>query len=179
MDKKEALKNINNIFQNLKINYALIGAHAVAAWGIVRATKDVDFIADIPKDKLSNLTKELKRKGFHTDTATGDIEDPVSGVLRLSYISGNDKEMIDIVFGIKGLPCDIYKRTVNIHILGVDIPVISPEDLVISKILAGGVIDIEDVKKILTVLSGKIDLDYIKRFCKKRPAFLTALYKNK
>lgn len=168
MNRKDSLKYISETLHDSQISYAIIGAYAVAAWGVVRATKDMDFIADIPSDKVPLIVKEFQSKGFQTELRPGDTEDPVKGVLKLTYKTDKVKEDIDILLGIKGLPKDIYKRVVNIPILGINTPVISAEDLVIAKLLAGNPLDVEDAKKILKVMAGKIDLNFIENFCKEK-----------
>lgn len=166
MHKKEALKHINDIFRKFNIQYTLIGAYAVAIWGIARATQDIDFLARIPQEKMSQIIKIFKLKGFKTEVNIGDAKDPIAGVLKLIYTHNKTEEVIDILLGIRKSP-DIFKRTKKIDILGLKIPVISPEDLIITKILAGGPLDIEDTKNIINIMENAIDSNYIKTFCKK------------
>lgn len=168
MNRKKAVKYLSTTFNNFQIPYALIGSYAVSVWGVGRATQDIDFIASIPQEKTSEIISRLRKQGFQTDLRHGDPEDPIAGILKLTYINNDFKESIDVLLGIKGLSKEIYMRTKILNILDTKIPVISPEDLVISKLLAGGPVDIEDASKVIKIMKEKINLDYIKTFCKNK-----------
>lgn len=167
MEKQQALKHITKIFNDFHIPYALIGAYAVAVWGVPRATHDIDFIADIPNDKMQEIIKTIQSCGLKTEVNTGDSDDPINSAIRVTYTDTNFEETIDILLGIKGISKEIFKRTSIFSVFNSNLPVISPEDLIISKLIAGNPIDIEDAKSVLGVMKDKIDLDYIKNFCNK------------
>ncbi|HLE83827.1 MAG TPA: nucleotidyltransferase [Thermoanaerobaculia bacterium] len=55
-----------------------------------------------------------------------------------------------------------HRRFVDLG--GLEVPVISPEDLVVTKILAGRPKDLEDVRGVLREQSGRLDLQRSRRF---------------
>lgn len=168
MDKKDAIKIINKIFNDLHIPYALIGSYAVAVWGIPRATKDIDFIADIPSEKLQTVIQEFQSANFQAEIHSGDIDDPLKSLIKLTYKDNNTLETIDILLGIKKISSqEIYAHTTKLSFFNSIIPVIAPEDLIITKLLAASPLDIQDVKNILNVMKDKINISYINNFCKK------------
>jgi hypothetical protein len=71
------------------INYALIGGLSVAAWGVVRATQDIDFLADTEPSPISDrnlrdrLKRHLERQRCHVEWRVGDYDDPVPLLLRI------------------------------------------------------------------------------------------------
>jgi len=161
MEKLEALKIIGDIFRDNKIPFALIGAYAASAWGVVRATRDIDILIEIKKEEIERISSELRKKSFQAEIRFGDPEDPLVGVIKLNFKTKEGDESIDLILGIKKLPKNIFQRTINLTIFEQIIPVVSPEDLVLMKLLAGSPLDIQDAQGIIDVLKEKIDLDYL------------------
>lgn len=161
---KNILKRLFTVFRTFNISYTLIGGYAVAVWGFIRATKDVDFLADIPFSKIQDVLNELKSHEFIVEYSAGDIEDPVSGVIRLRFpVEGaaGDEESIELLLGIKKMPVDIYLRSEKVDLMGVEIPVVSPEDLIVLKLLAGGPVDLQDARSIYKIVKERLDLSYL------------------
>lgn len=80
---KTILEKLFIVLNTLNIPYILIGGYAAAAWGYIRATKDMDFLAGISLDKIDRVIQDLKAQGFTVEYRSGDIEDPVSGLIKL------------------------------------------------------------------------------------------------
>lgn len=163
INKENILRNFCKVFDGFDIPYVLIGAYAVSSWGVVRATRDIDFLARIPSGIIDTVREKFAEKGFEVDLVKGDADDPIRGVLKLIY---KGEDVIDVLLGIKGISDNIYIRAVRISIMGVKIPVISPEDLIIMKLLAGGPVDIDDARKILKIMGDKIDFAYLEKQCR-------------
>jgi hypothetical protein len=70
--------------------------------------------------------------------------------------------MLDVVLASPGLEEEFIRRAVRVDIGGASIPVISPEDLVITKILAGRPKDLEDAWSVLERQRERIDLERIR-----------------
>jgi predicted nucleotidyltransferase len=90
-----------------------------------------------------------------------DEQDPLRGVIRIESLDSYDAESVDIVLGIRNMPQGIFERSTSLQFLGHQVPVISPEDLIVLKCLAGGPIDLEDARSILEVMKGKLDMKYL------------------
>ena len=56
------LEALLNAFRSAKIDYALCGGFALAAYGIVRATEDIDLL--VQEDKLPRISEMFARLGF-------------------------------------------------------------------------------------------------------------------
>jgi predicted nucleotidyltransferase len=65
---------------------------------------------------------------------------------------------LDAVLSGPGIEETFLARAVWIEIDGLSVPVASPEDLIVMKILAGGPEDIEDVRNVLTERATSLDL---------------------
>lgn len=46
-------------FEREGVRYVLIGSMAMAAWGVVRATQDIDFFVDPEADNVDRLRRAL------------------------------------------------------------------------------------------------------------------------
>ena len=51
---------LNQLLRNERIGYAVIGGYAVASWGVVRATRDLDLLCETAD--LNHLKEALKKK---------------------------------------------------------------------------------------------------------------------
>ncbi len=158
-----------------EIPFILIGGYAVAAWGFVRATKDVDFLAAIPYKLVNQVLDQLKSHGFTVEYRAADIDDPVRGVIKLKFQIGNEMESIELLLSIKKMPDQIYSRAEIINIMGLKIPVISPEDLIVLKLLAGSSLDIHDAKNIYRIVEERMDMVYLKKELKRCSLSLVAI----
>ncbi len=57
---------------------------------------------------------------------------------------------------------DFLERCRRVEMVGLDVPVISPEDLIVSKVLAGRPKDLEDLRGILRERRESLDLEQIR-----------------
>jgi predicted nucleotidyltransferase len=159
---KTGLSKILKIFRRLNIPFVLAGGHAVAAWGVVRTTRDIDLLVEVSKGSVSKLVSELRQAGFKAALRRGDEGDPVQGVIRIESLDSSASETVDIILGIRRMPPGLFARASILDFLNIRVPVISPEDLIVLKLLAGGPIDLEDAQSILEIMKGKLDMNYLK-----------------
>lgn len=69
---------------------------------------------------------------------------------------------LDVVLGGPGLEDLFMSRAVPVRVGAVTVPVISPEDLIVTKVLAGRPKDLEDVRGILRERQADLDLDLVR-----------------
>jgi hypothetical protein len=70
--------------QRLLRAYALIKGFAVAAWGVPRATQDIDFAIAIGTKNVEELAVFLNGR-----YAAGGADDPLRGVIRTTVAAGS------------------------------------------------------------------------------------------
>ena len=80
------------------------------------------------------------------------------------FVHRKSRIPLDIVLAGPGLEEEFLQRARKLNLGGVVVPVISPEDLIVTKILAGRPKDIEDVRAILRARLKKLDLRRIRGF---------------
>lgn len=173
MEITNILARIAVVLNNLKIPYAITGGVAVTVWGRVRYTADIDIVIDIAPQKLKQLVDALLRidMGVYLDI---DAETPIefikkqggfnlihsqSGV-KADFIIKKDDELSQLEL----------KRVIEKDFHGQKISFISPEDLILIKLLwyknSGSTRHLEDAESILKIT--KVDLEYIKEWAKKQ-----------
>ncbi len=143
--------------------YAVVGGYAVAAWGKLRATRDVDLLCEV-KD-LDSLKLSMQSEGLVFEHRVGDVDDPISDVIRINVSSGEDVYDIDLLAGIRGAPAGLLQRARTVQIEKLTLKVASPEDMIILKLLAGSALDLEDARGILRVQNQNLDRSLLHQIC--------------
>lgn len=125
------------------VPHAIIGAAAMSAHGVSRATADVDLLIS----DLRYLTPESWTAVAVTSTVDvrrGDDDDPLAGVVRFTRRGELD---VDVVVARRVWQHECLLRATDATVEG--IPVVSLADLILLKLYAGGPQDAWDVRQIL------------------------------
>ena len=127
------------------VRFLLVGAYAVAVHGFPRATKDIDFFVWATPENAANLMRALTKFGapLH-DISEADLSS--EGVV---FQIGNSPRRIDIITNISGVRFEqAYANKTTISIEGIEVPVISLEDLIANKRASARTQDLADVEKL-------------------------------
>jgi len=163
---------IVKILSNLKIDYFITGGFAVSVWGRPRATFDIDIIVEIIEpeaDLLVKAYKEVYRAGYANKNM---VKEAIRNKTEFNFIDSNSGLKVDF-WTLKEEPFELSKirRRIKKDIFGRKIYFISPEDLILSKLLwrkqGGGSKHIEDAESILRISKKKIDMSYLKEWADK------------
>ena len=141
------------------IDYAVIGAFALSAHGVVRASTDVDALLSATPEQLTNLRTLFDRAGFDTELRRGDADDPIPAMLILRDGHHNH---VDLLGGLRGMDPAVFSRTVEVPFMGVTLRIVSREDLIAMKCFAGGPQDILDAQSAYRSAQGPVDLDLLR-----------------
>ncbi len=125
------------------VDYLVVGAYAVAAHGVPRATGDLDIWIRADNETAPRMLKALVAFGAPLyDLSEEDLASP--GIV---FQIGVPPGRIDILTSVSGLIFDdAWQRRLNIEIEGIAMPVLSLEDLIANKLAAGRDKDLLDVK---------------------------------
>ena len=168
MKLRDVLAPLDEILKRHDIPYAVIGGYAVAAWGEVRATRDIDLYCNAVD--LDRLKQALEGARLNFEHRPGDPDDHISHVVRIQAGTEAVPYEIDIVIGIRGSPPGILGRAHRLEIEGFYLPVASPEDTIILKLLAGSARDLEDALSILQLQKGRFSMSLLQELCPSRLA---------
>lgn len=133
----------------------LFGAQAAIIWGRPRLTGDVDVTAFLDPEKLEAFVADMRAAGFTLRVT--DAEEFVARTRVLPFLHGETRLALDVVLGGPGPEEEFVRGTKLVDIEGTLVPVLAPEELVVTKILAGRPKDIEDVHGILSAQGQSFD----------------------
>jgi hypothetical protein len=140
---------------HIPIQFALIGGLSVAVWGVVRATQDIDLLADSDPSPIGDLQLRaaiegvLTRQQCNIEWRVGGHDDPVPLLLRVGLPRSYGGLESDILWVHKRWQREALTRALDIRIARRKIRVLHPEDLILLKLEAGGPQDIADVTGLL------------------------------
>lgn len=165
----ETLEWICRKLKSANVPYMITGGAAVGFWGHIRTTMDIDILIQIHSEQVDSLLSSIEREAYI------NIEEAKKAIL--------DKSIFNIIldetcFKIDLIPLkeDSYEikkfsNRVKMNFQDKEIYVISPEDLIISKLLwsksaGGSERQIKDCESIYRLNSEILDLDYLERWVK-------------
>jgi hypothetical protein len=138
----------------------VFGAQAVMAHGRPRLTADVDATVDPAGADPRAVVDALAGHGFALRMALSAPHLREARLLPL--VHGATGMPLDLVIAGRGLDEGILDRARLLDVGGATVPVVSAEDLVAMKVLAGRRKDIEDVRGVLLEQAGRLDLGCIR-----------------
>lgn len=127
-------------------SYALIGGFAVSAWGVARATQDIDLAVALGTSEPQALAVYLG-----ATYEPGGIDDPLRGVFRLSLSCKGQEIPVQLIVLPSKLAALAFTNIERLNALGCSVPVVNWKPLVLLKLFAGGPIDLLDARNIVAV----------------------------
>lgn len=143
---------------------------AVVVWGKPRFTADIDIVVELVAEKIPLLTQKLLLVDKDVYADEGSMKDALLRKGEFNFIHPQSGLKVDFWI-VKDDSFDKLRinNPVQKVIKGQKINFISPEDLILSKLLwykeSQSVRHLEDIKSILRI--SKPDLDYIKKWAQK------------
>lgn len=124
-----------------KVKYLLLGGWAVGIHGNPRATKDIDFLIAVDDTNLKRLKKAMYE--FGAPTIDMSIFKDKGNFFRM----GRPPIQIDIITDATGIDMkSSYLRRQIVEVNGLEISVISKEDLIVNKKASGRHRDLDDAE---------------------------------
>jgi predicted nucleotidyltransferase len=148
----DTLHVLVELLDELAIDYAVMGGFAVRAHGVPRPTYDVDLTVALDRERLPLLFDRLRDRDFQIPRVyeTGWVDRVTElPLLKLQrYI--RDKTLdVDLFLAEPLFLAEAMKRRSRIDAEGKLLWVVSPEDLILLKLLAGRPRDLGDVGDVL------------------------------
>ena len=145
------LERVTSLLTAHQIPFALIGAAALAARGIAHSIFDIELLTTDRRVLDLGLWTPLSGTDVGADVRHGDPDDPLAGVVRLE---SPGERPVDIVVGRYAWQS---RAVASAERLQGGTPVVTPRDLILLKLHAGGAQDLWDIRELLA-LPGADDL---------------------
>lgn len=158
----DALRDLREVLDGEGLRWYVFGAQAVVLYGRPRLTADLDVTLEASLEGALDLIPALERGGF--EVRAPDPEGLLRSARVLPIAHGTSGLAVDLVVAGPGLEEEFLAHRRFVDLGGMEVPLISPEDLVVTKILAGRPKDLEDVRGILREQGEALDLDRSRRF---------------
>jgi len=128
--------------------YAMIGATALAVLGSSRSTQDLDILTTDRLVLKQLFWARLESSGADVDVRTGDISDPLVGVVRITRA---EDRPVDIIVGEAPWQDRILAEASPHAVADTRVPVVDAVGLVLLKLYAGGPQDRWDIEQLLAI----------------------------
>lgn len=158
-DAIEVLHALAPVMTRRKLPWFLFGAQAAIIWGSRRLSNDVDVTVTIDRKTLRDFIAAMQKQGFEPEFRDDDFIDRARVI---PFVHRPTRMPLDVVLAGPGLEDEFLKRAISVDVDGRKIPVVSPEDLIISKVLAGRAKDVEDIKHVIARQHKTLDVHRIR-----------------
>ena len=152
----ELLAGIARALGSLGARWYLFGAQAAIVHGASRLTADVDVTVELGGRSSASLVESLRHEGFALRVA--DTDDFVERTRVLPLVHEPSGILCDVVLAGPGIEELFFERSELRDVGGVRVPVVSADDLIAMKVLAGRPKDLDDVEAIVRARGTALDL---------------------
>ena len=156
----DLLADLAAALTDLHAPWYVFGAQAALIWGRPRLTTDVDATVKIEGADTRGLVVALGAHGFGLRFEATPEFVRQTRVLPLQHERSG--LALDLVLAGPGLEDRFLDRAIHVDVAGTAIPFISPEDLIVTKVLAGRAKDIEDIRGVLAERGERLRVDQIR-----------------
>lgn len=165
----DVVLRLADVFEQLGVPYAIGGAVATSFWGVPRTTQDADCLVAVPAVAYQRLADALNAAGFVIDQSPAPHAVTVEALLQQVR---EDKYMtlacratsVELFIPVVPLQHSILKRAVERPFHGHAIRVTTAEDLILLKMAFHRQKDLLDIKGILHVQKGRLDVPYLRQW---------------
>lgn len=163
---EDAARQFVGLLEKLSVRYAIMGGLAVRVHALPRPTFDVDFTVALSREALADLYKEAENLGF--SIPVGQLSgwvDQVRGlpVVKLQLILSDRIIDLDMFLAETPFQRQLLERRQRYSAEGWDGWFVTPEDLVLLKLLADCPKDHADIADILFVQT-VLDEEYMRKW---------------
>jgi hypothetical protein len=156
-----ALGDLLAWFRAEGIRGLIIGGVAASLLGRPRATRDVDALVLLDDDQWERFLASGASFGF-----VSRLSDPLAFAQRAHvFVLTHRPSAVDVDISLAGLPFEeeALERVANLQVEGLNVPLPTPEDLIIMKAVAHRARDVADIEAVLDT-HPRLDLERVRRW---------------
>jgi hypothetical protein len=166
MGLDQLMRDFVSLFDQLGVPYAVMGGMAVRAYGIPRPTHDLDFTIILSRDRLQQLFEAAASAGYSIppEYDAGWV-DQVGGMplVRARLYLADKAIDVDIFLAESRFQRELMDRRRKESVDGQTVWLVSPEDLILLKLIARRPRDLIDVADVF-FMQGELDKEYMRRW---------------
>jgi len=153
------------VLGELHIPSALMGGLALTHWGYIRATQDVDLLIALTGLRPSELLARLAAAGYRSKRRNPLIRLEDAEFIQLFHVPHGEviEVQIDLLLAESPFHRQAIERRVKLpnSVLGFQVDVVSCEDLIVLKLIAGRILDRVDASELMKANRDGLDLAYL------------------
>lgn len=165
------LKTLGRVWKELaplRIRKALIGGLAVAVWQHLRLTQDVDILIGVDDNGIDSVVGMLQKAGFRPKGKSAILKLGSQKVIQMLFQPpGTFLDIqVDLLVATGEYAQQALQRTQSTTLPGLEgeIEVLSCEDLIVHKLIAGRILDQADAATLLRLNKDQLDFTYLQRW---------------
>ncbi|MDX9722286.1 MAG: DUF6036 family nucleotidyltransferase [Myxococcota bacterium] len=152
---------VARILAELDCRWYLFGAQAVNLYARPRLSADVDVTVELDASLLTTMIDKMQAQRFDVPVPVEERAAFIAETRVLPFVHRESGLGVDLVLAGPGLESLFFQRLRFVPLEDMQIPVLCPEDLVVSKILAARPKDLDDAANILRALRASLRVDMI------------------
>ncbi len=146
-------RDILHALNTEKVEYLLVGAYAMAAYGYPRATMDIDIWINPSPDNADAVLRALAQFGAPLHNLTREDLQKNDTIFQI----GVAPRRIDLITSVSGLRFeDAFARSTQVEMDGILVPILSLDDLIVNKRASGRTKDLADVESLEILRNSKL-----------------------
>jgi hypothetical protein len=160
----ETFRRLVGLLEGEEIPFVLIGGLAASLQGEPRTTRDVDVMVLLHTTSMRNLASRAKAVGFDVDIELAESQWWASGFVRFWLGPPGDQVAADLMDVDNEYLREAYWRSAHIRFCGMKVSVLSPEDLILTKIVVWRDKDILDIRRVEMRHHDLLDVAYLRKW---------------
>jgi predicted nucleotidyltransferase len=141
----EDYRDMLHALSDEKVKFLLVGAYALAAYGYLRATMDIDIWVMPSHQNADAVLRALRRFGAPLHNLTKEDLQKEGTIFQI----GVAPRRIDIITAASGLQFDeTYRRSLSVNIEGIEVHIPAIDDLICNKRAVGRTKDLADAEEL-------------------------------
>jgi predicted nucleotidyltransferase len=110
------------------------------------------------------LRQSLIEEGYEVALRTGDVDDPIPGLLEIRDRYGN---RVDLLLGLRGMDPELLNRARQVRLGEAILAIVGKEDFIAMKAFAGGPVDLADARAVIDLDRELLDLELLRRLAQR------------
>lgn len=163
MPSKPDFRSVFRFLDASGIRYVIVGGIAAGLLGEPRATTDVDLITFLPSADLDRFISFARKRRIRLSGSAIRKRAYRDTFFRLR-VAGTQ---VDFLVGASGFEFDVVTRSTRTKLYGVSIPIASPEDLILMKLVSGRTLDWQDAKAVQLRHGDRLDTAYLESWARR------------